>query len=97
MRSERRSKRRPPPSRSALDWSYWPRCAYSNGGDVHSPAMVQPERVLWHARGATSAARRVDDRQFALGFESANLRKNRRPPARAGRRSALRLLVFLSR
>ena len=58
--------------------------------------MVARERVLKRQRGATNAPLRVDDCRFAPGFESANLRKNRRPPARAGPRPALRLLVFLS-
>ena len=35
--------------------------------------MVQRERVFRHERGATNALLRVDDCQFALGFESANL------------------------
>ena len=55
--------------------------------------MLQRERLLRHERGATHASLRVDDGQFALGLESANLSKNRRPPARAGRRSALHLLA----
>jgi hypothetical protein len=74
------------------DWSYSSWCAHSSGAGFHSLAMVPRERALRHERGVTNAPLRVDDGQFALGFESANLRKNRRPPARAGRRSALRLL-----
>jgi hypothetical protein len=70
------------------DWPYSSRRAYSSGADFHSLAMVSHERVLRHERGATNAPLRV----LAFGSESANLRKNRRPPARAGRRSALRLL-----
>jgi hypothetical protein len=41
--------------------------------------MVPRERVLRHERGATHAPLRVDDGQFALEFESVNLRKNRSP------------------
>ncbi len=44
-----------------------------------------------HARAATHAPLRVNDYQIALGFESANLRKNR---GRQRWRSALRLLSF---
>ena len=73
------------------DWPYSSRCAYSSGADFHALAMVPRERVLRHERGATNAPLRVDDGQFALGFESANLRKNRRPHRR---RSAVRLLQF---
>jgi hypothetical protein len=58
--------------------------------------MVQRDRVFRQEGGATHAPLRLNDCQFALGFESANLRKNRRPPARAGRRSALRLLPISS-
>ena len=72
-----------------LDWSYSPRRAYSSGADFHSLAMAPRERVLRHERGATNAPLRVDGCQFALRFESANLRKKRRPQRR---RSALRLL-----
>jgi hypothetical protein len=54
--------------------------------------MVQRERVLRYDLGATNAPLRVNDCQFALGFESANLRKNRRPQ-RWG--SVPRLLVVL--
>jgi hypothetical protein len=61
---------------------------------LDSAAMLPRERLLRHERSATHAPLRVDDCQFAIGFESANLRKNRRPPRR---RCALRLLVFLSR
>ncbi len=49
---------------------------------AHRLAMVRRERLLRHACGATNAPLRVDDCQFALGFESANLRKNCRPPRR---------------
>jgi len=45
--------------------------------------MVQRERVFRHECGATHAPLRVDDCQFALGFESANLKKNR--PDASGR------------
>jgi hypothetical protein len=57
--------------------------------DFQSLAMVQRERVFRRERGATNAPLRVNDYQFALGFESAKLRKNRRPQRR---RSELRLL-----
>ena len=77
--------------------SFSSRRAYSSGAGFHSLAMVPRERVLRHERSATNAPLRGDDGQFALGFQSANLRKNRRPPARAGRRSALRLLHDLRR
>ena len=50
--------------------------------------MVQRERVFRYERGATNAPLRVNDCQFALEFESANLRKNRGPPRR---RSVLRM------
>ena len=43
---------------------------------LDSTALVPREPVLRHERGATNAPLRVDDCQFALGFESANLRKN---------------------
>jgi hypothetical protein len=59
---------------------------------VHGLAMVRRERVLRHERAATHAPLRVNDYQFALGFESTNLRKNRGPPRR---RSALRLLFTI--
>ena len=36
--------------------------------------MVQRERVLRYDLGATNAPLRVNDCQFALGFESANLK-----------------------
>jgi hypothetical protein len=48
-------------------------CVSSNGADFYCPAMVQRERVFRHECGATHAPLRVDDWQFALGFESANL------------------------
>jgi len=51
--------------------------------------MVQRERVFRPERGTTHGPLRVSDCRFALGFESANLRKNREPE---GRRSAPRLL-----
>jgi hypothetical protein len=41
-------------------------------------AIVGRERVLQNACGAADAPLRVDDCQFALGFESSNLSKNRR-------------------
>jgi hypothetical protein len=56
---------------------------------VHGLAMVQRESAFRHKCGATNAPLRVDDCQFALAFESANLRKNRRQ--RQG--PALRLLI----
>jgi len=40
--------------------------------------MIPRERVLRYERGATHAPLRVHDCQFVLGFQSANLRKNRR-------------------
>jgi hypothetical protein len=51
--------------------------------------MVQRERLLRHERDATHVLLRVDNCQFALGFESANLRKSlvsRRKNRRPGRR-----------
>jgi hypothetical protein len=44
---------------------------------------------LRNERGATNAPLRVDDVQFALGFESANLRKNRLPVLDGTRGQAL--------
>jgi len=38
--------------------------------------MVPRERVLRHEWGPTNAPLRLDNFQFAVGFESANLRKN---------------------
>jgi hypothetical protein len=69
-------------------------CRASPGPRVYIPyldstAMLPHERVFRHERGATHAPLRVDDCQFALGFESANLSKNRRPQRQE---SALRLL-----
>jgi len=52
--------------------------------------MVPRERVFRHERGATHASLRVDNCQFAPGFESANMRKNRRPQ---GQTSPLCLLT----
>ena len=52
-------------------------CVCPSDAGFHSLAMVQRERVFRHERGATNAPLRVNDCQFALGFESANLRKNR--------------------
>ena len=45
--------------------------------------MVQRGRVFPPECGAADAPLRVNDCQFALGFESANLRKNR--PDKSGR------------
>ena len=53
--------------------------------------MVRDERVLRHHCGATNAPLRVNDCQFALGFENTNMRKNCRSPSRR-----LRLLSFLA-
>ena len=44
--------------------------------------MVRRERVFRHERGATNAPLRVNNCQFALGFENTNMRKNCRPPRR---------------
>ena len=57
-------------------------------------AMVRRERVSRHECGATHAPLRVNDCQFALEFESANLRKTQRPQKR---KSALRLLLVAFR
>jgi hypothetical protein len=54
-----------------------------DGADFHSLAMVQRERVFRHECDATNAPVRVNDCPFALGFGSANLRKNR--PDASGR------------
>ena len=47
--------------------------------------MVLRERTLPHEPGAINAPQRVDDCDFALGLDSANLRKNRSSLARLGR------------
>jgi hypothetical protein len=52
-------------------------CVCPRGADFHSLAMFQCERVFRHECGATHAPLRVNDCQFALGFASANLSKNR--------------------
>ena len=57
-------------------------CGFSSGADLHSLAMVQRERVFRHECSATNTPMRPNDCQFAPGFESANLRKNRRPQRR---------------
>jgi hypothetical protein len=59
------------------------------GSSVRGLAMVRDERVLRHHCGATNAPLRVNDCQFALGFENTNMRKNCRSPSRR-----LRLLSF---
>jgi ABC-type uncharacterized transport system YnjBCD permease subunit len=52
--------------------------------------MVQRERVFRYERGPTNAPLWVNDCQFAIGFESANLKESRRPQRPW---PALRLLV----
>jgi hypothetical protein len=64
------------------DWSSRPRPRFP------ALAIVQRERVFRHESGAIHTPLRVSDCQFALGFESANLRKNRRLQRR---RTPLRL------
>jgi len=54
------------------------RCARSSEADLLCLAMVQRKRLLRRGCGATHSPARVNDCQFVLGFESANLRKNRR-------------------
>lgn len=49
-------------------------CVCSRHAHFHSLGMVHRERVFPHECGATNAPLRVNDCQFALGFESANLR-----------------------
>ena len=58
-------------------------CVCPRDAHFHSLAMARRQRVFRHECGATHAPRRVNDCQFALGFESANLRKNR--PDASGR------------
>jgi hypothetical protein len=50
---------------------------------VHGLAMVRRERIFPHECSATNAPLRVNDCQFALGFDTANLRKNRRSKGRS--------------
>ena len=76
------------------DWSYSSGCACPGDVDFRSLLLLQRERVFPHKRGATNAPLRGDDCQFAFGFESANLRKNRRPRTH---RSGLHSLIFLAR
>ena len=65
-----------------------------DGADFHSLAMVQRERVFRQERGATHGPLRVNDSRFALGFGSANPRKNR--PDASGRYAHYVLLGCLS-
>jgi hypothetical protein len=53
------------------------------GADSHSLAMARRQRVFRHECGAADAPLRINDCQFALGFECANLSKNR--PDASGR------------
>jgi hypothetical protein len=62
---------------------------------VRRLAMVRRERVFRYERGATHGPTRVKDCQFALGFETANLRKNRQTPE-TGVRATLADMVLLS-
>jgi hypothetical protein len=58
----------------------------TNSADRPSLLSVSSLKPRLDECGGTHAPLRVNDCQFALGFESANLRKNRRPQRR---RSAL--------